>query len=36
LQMLVRIFIQTYSKIQLSDQGYEIRVNLIPLSFDRV
>jgi hypothetical protein len=36
LQMLVRIFIQTSSIIQLSDQGYEIRVNLIPLSFDRV
>ncbi len=36
LQMLVRIFIQTSNKIQLSNQGYEIQVNLIPLSFDRV
>jgi hypothetical protein len=32
LQMLVWIFIQTYSKIQLSDQGYEIQANFIPLS----
>jgi hypothetical protein len=34
--MLVRIFIYTSSKILLSDQGYGIRVNLIPLSLDKV
>jgi hypothetical protein len=34
--MLVQIFIQTSSKIQLSNQGYEIQANLIPISFDRV
>jgi hypothetical protein len=36
LQMLVRIFNQTSSKIQLSDQGYEIRADLKPLNIDRV
>jgi hypothetical protein len=32
LQMLVCIFIKTSSKIQLPDQGYEIRADLIPLA----
>jgi hypothetical protein len=34
LQMLVRIFIKTSSKIELPDQGYEIQANLVPLNFD--